>query len=401
MSSSKKNRKSQVANGTNRPKTTTGNQQQQRRRNETTHNGRSDDEDDDDHDDDDDSVLAPPTFSLPSDLSGDTTSSRYELWTIRIPSSVDLLDLQDCRLTVPLSTTTTTTTTMTSAARIGNLPSSNDNSTSTDRFEANGSKYTFTWGHAVENESFRVLVPSKQKASALEDEDDDDDNDSTTEATSRDKSLVPCNIPFARHLNIVQTMSSSEQDWAPRCGPAPAADTTVRRAYGPILQKSGLKRRWVPLGGGVTESFVAAAAAAAAALACRDTKPAAAAAVVAVAPRDKARTITQEALPSTRHSSTSARSKTNSDTFEASKPSKRLKREPDQNESSHHAPKALVPKNEPTFNATPQRSSLLGDNESSLEQRQAQKAAKREKKAAKKAKKERKSDQKVKKEQDD
>jgi DNA-directed RNA polymerase I subunit RPA34.5 len=399
MSSSKKNRKSQVANGTNRQKTTTGNQQQQRRRNETTHNGRSDDNDDDDHDDDDDddddSVLDPPTFSLPSDLSGDSTSSRYELWTIRIPSSVDLLDLQDCRLTVPLSTTTTTTTTMTSALRIGNLPSSNDNSTSTDCFESNGSKYTFTWGHAVENESFRVLVPSKQKASALEDE-DDDDNDSTTETTSRDKSLVPCNIPFARHLNIVQTMSSSEQDWAPRCGPAPAADTTVRRAYGPILQKSGLKRRWVPLGGGVTESFVAAAAAA---LACRDTKPPPAAAMVAVAPRDKARTITQEALPSTRHSSTSARSKTNSD---ASKPSKRLKRQPDQNESSHHAPMALVPKNEPsTFNATPQRSSLLGDNESSLEQRQARKAAKREKKAAKKAKKERKSDEKVKKEQDD
>jgi hypothetical protein len=148
----------------------------------------------------------------------------------------------------------------------------------------------------------------------------------------------------------------------------------VRQAYCPIPQKSGLKRRWVPLGGGVPESFVAAAAA-----------------------RDQTRTTKLEALHGTTRSTSSAASKTHHDTLET-KPSKRIKREqPDRNESSSNAAIALVPKDEPNSNET-LGSSL--DKESLEQQRQARKAAKREKKAAKQAKKERKSEQKVKKEQD-
>jgi hypothetical protein len=367
MSSHQKNRKQVVDNGT----TTTSNGVVARNNND---------------DDDADSVLDPPTFSLPSDFldhnctggGGDTTTtttstsscgnssnnSRYELWTIRLPSSINVLDLQDCRLTVPTNKDNSSTTI----------------STTTDCFESNGSKYTFTWGHCVENESFRVLVPLKRKkagtASSEEEDDDDDDNDSTTE-TSRDKSLVPCHIPFARHLTIVQQimMSSSEQDWAPRCGPAPtdADNTEVRRAYTPIDQKTGLKRRWVALGGGV----LAAAA---------------------------ARSIQMEALQGTSSSSAkSTASKTRHDTFETSKPSKRVKRETDRTESSDSTSIAAASKNEPTVDdVTPQQQSLLENNQTLEEQRlAARKAAKRAKKAAKKAKKERTSVPKVKKEQDD
>jgi hypothetical protein len=373
MSSHQKNRKQVVANGT----TTTSNGVVARNNN----------------DDDADSALDPPTFSLPSDFldhnctggGGDTTTttttttstsscgnsnnSRYELWTIRLPSSINVLDLQDCRLTVPLSLSANTTSSNNSTTA----------TTTTDCFESNGSKYTFTWGHCVENESFRVLVPLKRKkagtASSEDDDDDNDDNDSTTE-TSRDKSLVPCHIPFARHLTIVQQIMSSEQDWAPRCGPAPDADadtTEVRRAYAPISQKSGLKRRWVALGGGV----LAAAA---------------------------ARSIPMEALQGTSSSSAkSTASKThNHDTFETSKPSKRVKRETDRTESSDSTSIAIASKNEPTVDVvTPQQQSLLENNQTLEEQRlAARKAAKRAKKAAKKAKQERTSEQKVKKEQD-
>jgi hypothetical protein len=113
----------------------------------------------------------------------------------------------------------------------------NDPSSAT--FEVSSSKsstkYTLSIGHSVENESFRVLVPSQKD----DDEDDTDDEEPTI--------LVPSQLHFRKHFNVIQAVSiPMETELAPSSD-VPLPDS-VRRAYGHVPQKRDLKRRWKPIG---------------------------------------------------------------------------------------------------------------------------------------------------------
>jgi hypothetical protein len=204
-------------------------------------------------------LLDPPTFRFfnvqkNGGSSSSDDSSRYELWTIRLPSIVSTEDLEGCSL---------------------QLDSSNNPVVSSSSLESKGSKYSFQWGHPVENVSFRVLVPSSapvkdgssSSSSSSEDEYDSpcDESSDDDERIPKDKFLVPSSAPFQRHVNVVMTagVTVSETDVAPRRGHAPTADGVdpIRHAYSHVPQKTGLlKRRWMPLGstgGGVAAAVVA------------------------------------------------------------------------------------------------------------------------------------------------
>lgn len=181
----------------------------------------------------DDKTLDPPTFRLPAtDLSNGNNENRYELWTIRLPSAVDIQDLEGSSLQLDPSN-----------------PSSSN-------FESNGIKYSFQWGHSVENESFRVLVPA---ATAKDDSDESDSDSDEGGKKKKERYLIPLPTPFQRHLNVVTAVTLSETDLAPRVDNAPTAIDDVRRAYAHVPQKTGLKRRWMPLGGIAFQSAVASA----------------------------------------------------------------------------------------------------------------------------------------------
>jgi hypothetical protein len=151
-------------------------------------------------------------FRFPDAVENDTDDD-YELWTFRLPLGVEVEDLKNL------------------------VFDPNDPSSAT--FEASSSssstKYTLSIGHSVENESFRVLVPNQKD----EDEDDNDDEEPTI--------LVPSQLHFRKHFNVVQAVSiPMESELAPSSD-VPLPDS-VRRAYGHVPQKRDLKRRWKPIG---------------------------------------------------------------------------------------------------------------------------------------------------------
>jgi hypothetical protein len=143
---------------------------------------------------DDPLKLQPPTFSLPDD-------DEYELWTIRMPISVDHSALDGIKLSLDKK-------------QLGMI-------------ESGSEKFGVVLGDAFENESFRVLV--------------EDDNGL----------MIPSNVPFAKHLNLVHgdaIKEIPETDLAPGIERAPAPADPVRKAYSVVPQKAGLKRRWMPNG---------------------------------------------------------------------------------------------------------------------------------------------------------
>ena len=138
-------------------------------------------------------TLSPPTFSLPENM------DDYELWTVRLPTSLDIAALHDVELDIEKMGT----------------------------FQADNVEYGMTYGHAVENEHFRLLVR----------------NDSGY--------LHLHNRPFDRHVNVVDASSLVETvdaELAPRVEMAPPPVDPVRISYSHIPQASGLKRRWMPPG---------------------------------------------------------------------------------------------------------------------------------------------------------
>jgi hypothetical protein len=138
-------------------------------------------------------TLSPPTFSLPDNI-GD-----YELWTVRLPTSLDIAALQGVKL---------------DTEKLGT-------------FQSDNVEYGMTYGHAVENEHFRLLVRSDGDYLHLH------------------------NRPFDRHVNIVDASSlveTADTELAPRLEMAPPAVDQVRTSYSHIPQASGLKRRWMPPG---------------------------------------------------------------------------------------------------------------------------------------------------------
>lgn len=164
-------------------------------------------------------ILPPPTFNVPADFD----NKRYELWTVRMPVSADLQDLNGLEINLK------------------------EEDAAQKVFVSQGQKYTLQWGHAVENESFRLLLPREGNKDSDSDDSMDDSDDDKDEATY----MYPTKIPFQRHVNIVTaTKARDETELAPRIDNAPVPDAAVRlrRAYQPVAQKTGLKRRWMPLG---------------------------------------------------------------------------------------------------------------------------------------------------------
>jgi hypothetical protein len=122
-------------------------------------------------------------------------------------------------------------------------------------FESNGSKYTFQWGHPVENESFRLLLPKSKDEKAKKDDSDSDSDDDSDDDDDEQYYLYPTKIPFTRHVNVVEAVPlQAETELAPRIDNAPAAVVPIRRAYHHVPPKKGLKRRWMPLGSALTKT---------------------------------------------------------------------------------------------------------------------------------------------------
>jgi hypothetical protein len=149
-----------------------------------------------------------PNFALPS------SDEDYELWAVRLPQQVKFEDLQGKTISAK-----------------GIL-----------EFESNDRKYTLTAGSAAKTESFRLLT--KKVAEDGIDSDDDEDYDDR---------LIPSSKPFVRHFTAVEVMpATTETELAPRIAPVHATGK-IRRAYEHVPPKVGLKRRWIPLGGSVSQ----------------------------------------------------------------------------------------------------------------------------------------------------
>lgn len=165
-----------------------------------------------------DLTMDPPVFTLEE-------NPDLEIFTFRMPSRISLNSLD--KLEFDLSGTKPCT------------------------FQAGGEKYKLQLGTAVENESFRVLVP-KAKAKKADDKDSDDSDDDDDED---EKFLQSASIPFSRHFNVLaSTKEMTERIVAPRQDKAPANVDPMFRAYAHVPQKTGLKRRWMPLGVSVAEA---------------------------------------------------------------------------------------------------------------------------------------------------
>jgi hypothetical protein len=176
------------------------------------------------------SSLPAPAFQLPSDF--EENPSRYELWTLRLPTEVKLEDLDGCRLPVGEAEAVTVS------------------------FESNEKHYQMLWGDPVENESFRLLVAQTKEAAAAESKDDSEDSDDSEKEPDRaGTQLYPSMQPFARHLNIIESLTSlEERQLAPTREEAPpAAAKGLRRAYVPVPPRMNLQRRW-NMPGAVTKS---------------------------------------------------------------------------------------------------------------------------------------------------
>merc|ERR1712238_600647 len=138
-------------------------------------------------------------------------------------------------------------------------------------------KFTLTQGESHENETFRVLIPgpsggngkskrrSRKKNSDGSSSDDDDDSTNSNSSSSSDEDdkdnndkvkdntrqfmLHPSSKRFTRHFNVNSALipKRTEMELAPLIGPKPV-DDTLRHAYSSIQQRTGMKRRWMPLG---------------------------------------------------------------------------------------------------------------------------------------------------------
>jgi DNA-directed RNA polymerase I subunit RPA34.5 len=168
--------------------------------------------------------LDPPTFQLPIASADD--NNRYELWSVRLPASVNLQDLQGYSFEL-------------------NDAASAAAAVKSENFESNGEKYTLQSGHAVENETFRLLL---RKTNDDDDDDSSDDDDDDDDMLGK-KIMTPCPRPFQRHFNVVRAIEGvSDMELAPRQMASSADPMPMRHAYEPVSQKTGMKRRWTPPG---------------------------------------------------------------------------------------------------------------------------------------------------------
>ena len=160
---------------------------------------------------------APPKLRIPRpEFTIDSDNDHLELWSFRLPTNVPLGSLNG--ITIDLK---------------NNM----------GRFKVDDNEYRIELGESVENESFRVLVPT---SGSKEDDDDESMNDSDDEESDQ-KYLQASSLPFSRHWNVVTAFPQrTERELAPREGPTPVDN--VRHAYSHVPQRTGLKRRFMPMG---------------------------------------------------------------------------------------------------------------------------------------------------------
>lgn len=182
--------------------------------------------------------------------SEDSDSGRYELWTFRIPSDMKVSDLHGVEIDLKAMQT------------MANNTSSSGNA---GGMKINDGKFTIDKGETVENETFRVLVPSSANANADDDESSSSNSNSDSDSDSSEKKkqsntnpnkflLHPSSKRFSKHFNVHKNGLSrkTEAELAPSQtkGPEPVRgendnDQVLRHAYCPIPQRKGLKRRWM------------------------------------------------------------------------------------------------------------------------------------------------------------
>jgi len=139
--------------------------------------------------------LKSPAFSVPND-------DDCELWTIRLPGDFEASALDGIEFTM-------------GAKEMGTVQSGE-------------STYGFAMGDDTENESFRMLINDGHKGF-----------------------MIPSQKSFMKHIKIVNEKSVKEivgTELAPGVGRGPKPVDYVRHAYSSIPQKTGLKRRWMPMG---------------------------------------------------------------------------------------------------------------------------------------------------------
>jgi DNA-directed RNA polymerase I subunit RPA34.5 len=149
-----------------------------------------------------------PSFALP------LNEDRYELWTIRMPSAVNFSDIHNMSFHLANDDSQTILPQNTFALK-------------------DGSKYAFQSGHPVENESFRLLLPTSTS--------DDDE-----------KLMVTSRSTFQKHFNVVLVPATNDESAAPSTA---LEHSHRRRAYAPVPQKTGLKRRWLPFGAALPDEL--------------------------------------------------------------------------------------------------------------------------------------------------
>ena len=172
--------------------------------------------------------LDPPRFTV--DVEDDT----LELWSFRLPVSFPLSALKGVEVSLTGGVTKILTSTV------------------------DGKEYRLEPGDKEDTESFRVLIPkgddgtdkdgSSSTSSSSEDDDEDDEDEKKDSARTIPK-MVPLKKSFAKHFSVLADVPPmTETQVAPREGPPPQDATSMRHAYSSIPQRTGLKRRWMPLG---------------------------------------------------------------------------------------------------------------------------------------------------------
>jgi hypothetical protein len=171
--------------------------------------------------------LDPPKFTF------DEENGDLEVWSFRLPVFLSVDALQGVKF---------------------------DPSTGSTTFAApDGKEYRIQAGDAAATDSFRVLVPKKKgsgedddksssSSSSNSDDGDDDDEEEDTYGATKKAPLRPCKMAFSKHFQVLASVPVlTESQLAPQEGPPPA-DKTMRHAYAPVAQRTGLKRRWMPIG---------------------------------------------------------------------------------------------------------------------------------------------------------
>jgi hypothetical protein len=173
--------------------------------------------------------LDPPKFSVDDD----EEDEDIELWSFRLPVAFPLTALKGLELSITGGGVT--------------------------KLSADGIEYRLEPGDVQDTESFRVLVPKKHnnrnKKNKTNGEDDShsdsdsssSDHDNEVKDSGKIPKMVPLKKSFVRHFSVlVDVPHKAETQLAPREGPPP--QDTMRHAYSHVPQRSGLKRRWMPLG---------------------------------------------------------------------------------------------------------------------------------------------------------